>query len=464
MQAASAPCAATPASVPGKGKSTVFRPKPFNGQSRISGWRRVLILGMALAIVFSTHISIPADVDAAPYTATANLNIRSGPGTSFPVVGSIPSGGAVEVTGDLQDNFYPVTHDGVSGFASVDYLTAGGGEAVEEGEDGVNPAAGPTGTRYADARLNLRSGPSTADGVIVVIPDSAAVQLTGVIANGFSQITWNGTTGWASTSFLVTEGGTSEPAPTPATTPEPVTTPDTATEPEPEAPEASSIGDTPIGTAVVSTGGLSLNMRSGPGTNFGVIRSLPNGVQVEIMGDPEGEFRPVRYQGSKGWASATYLRLGAVTTPTQTPTATATPDDEPIGDAVVGTATVTTNGLSLNMRSGPGTNFGAIRTIPSGARVDVMGAAQNGFLPVRYQGSSGWSSMDFLRVGSTGTPTAMPTTTPTPTPTATATPDGSPTGTGVVNVSRAPSSRGSARAPGRATWSRPSASGWSTLW
>src|SRR5690606_8185662 len=80
---------------------------------------------------------------------------------------------------------------------------------------------------------------------------------------------------------------------------------------------------------------------------------------------------------------------------------------------------------------GPGSNFGIVRSIPSGATVDLVGAAQNGYLPVRYQGSAGWASATWLSSdgGTAPTATATPVTptatpvTPTPTPqTPTATP------------------------------------------
>jgi len=407
------------------------------------------MLGMVLAIAFGAHIPMPEAALAASYEATANLNIRAEPDVDSPTVGRIPSGGTVEVTGELQNNFYPVTYNGVSGFASADYLTVpGGGGSEEDGsseEDGGGTAAGPTGTRYVDARLNLRSGPATSYGVVAIMPAGAAVELTGEVANGFSRLTWNGNNGWAATEFLSTEGGAVEPTPAPeeATA---TATPVTPTAPNQESP---SIGDTPIGTATVSTVGVSLNMRSGPGTSFGVVRSLPSGAQVEVMGEAQNGFRPVRYQGNKGWASADFLRVGSggtPVTPTATATATAAPTNPPgggtIGDTVTGTASVTTVGLSLNMRSGPGTSFGVIRGIPSGAQVEVMGAAQGGFLPVRYQGTKGWASADFLRVGSGGTPitptataTATPVT-PTATATASATSDGNATGAGTVTAGR----------------------------
>ncbi len=189
-----------------------------------------------------------------------------------------------------------------------------------------------------------------------------------------------------------------------------------------------------IGSATVTTVGLSLNLRSGPGASFGVIRSLPSGATVDVMGAAQNGFLPVRYQGTKGWASTTYLRIGAGSTPTATPvtptatpvtptatpvspTATATP-----GDTVIGTGTV--NVARLNFRSGPGTSFGVIGVLNSGTRVDLLGAVQNGFRPIRYQGTKGWVSEQYLTVGTlvTPTPTTTPTATPvTPTPTATAT-------------------------------------------
>jgi uncharacterized protein YgiM (DUF1202 family) len=258
----------------------------------------------------------------------------------------------------------------------------------------------------------------------------------GAAQNGFLPVRYSGTKGWASATWL-RAGSVATPTSTPVT---PTATPVTPTS-TPATPTSTpgGIGDTPVGSATVITDGLSLNLRSGPGTTFGVIRSIPSGATVDVMGAAQNGFLPVRYAGTKGWASAAWLRVGATTptptatasptpaatpvTPTSTPaTPTATPTGTPggIGDTPVGVATVNTGGLSLYMRSGPGSTFSPIRTIPNGATVDVMGAAQNGYLPVRYQGTKGWSSATYLRVGSgTPTPTATATTTPTVTPTAT---------------------------------------------
>jgi uncharacterized protein YraI len=458
---------------------------------RLRLWQRVVVACTVLALVFGTQVSLPADVDAAAYRTTANVYMRTGPGTAYAIVRTIPNGTTVEVTGAAQNGYLPVTWSGSSGFASATYLTAGSGSTTPPTE------WGPTGTRYViDGRLNLRNGPGTSYGIIAVMPTGAAVSLTGRISNGYSQVTWNGTTGWAATQYLSSSGPV-QPTPTqppvtqpPATLPPPTQPPVTqppATQPPvtpvataTSAPSGVAIGDTVVGRAQVVTGGLALNMRTGPGTSYGVIRSIPNGTIVDVMGGARSGFLPVRYSGTKGWASQTYLRMttAPVTPTTAPPTATATrvpptpttvpptatatrvpstPTTAPatattipsggIGDTVVGTARVVTGGLSLNMRSGPGTTFAVLRSIPNGATVDVMGTAQNGFLPVRYLGTKGWSSATYLSVTTapvsptsttTATPTKTPTATPTKTPTATtvatATPTKTPTATGTITA------------------------------
>ena len=62
---------------------------------------------------------------AGPYLCTnikTTLNIRSGHGTSYPVVGSIPLGAIVTVT-KADGTWAHVEYNGVSGYASMEYLT-----------------------------------------------------------------------------------------------------------------------------------------------------------------------------------------------------------------------------------------------------------------------------------------------------------------------------------------------------
>lgn len=72
------------------------------------------------AILFAGAAS--ADTDAMAWT---DLNIRSGPGPMYSIVGVIPANGAVLVSGCLADaSWCTVTHEGVRGWAAGNYLTA----------------------------------------------------------------------------------------------------------------------------------------------------------------------------------------------------------------------------------------------------------------------------------------------------------------------------------------------------
>ena len=55
-----------------------------------------------------------------------------------------------------------------------------------------------------------------------------------------------------------------------------------------------------VGTAVTTS---DLNMREEPDANSALIVVIPNNTEVEILGEPQNGFYPVRYQDQEGWAS-----------------------------------------------------------------------------------------------------------------------------------------------------------------
>jgi uncharacterized protein YraI len=62
--------------------------------------------------------------------------------------------------------------------------------------------------------------------------------------------------------------------------------------------------------------------------------------------------------------------------------------------AVAAPALVTTN---LNVRTGPGTNYGSIGSLPNGAIVDVVGCTSGySWCRVNYRGLDGWASSRYL--------------------------------------------------------------------
>jgi uncharacterized protein YraI len=235
------------------------------------------------------------------------------------------------------------------------------------GPAGLIPQPAAAATASTTSSLNLRASASLSAAVLLVIPSGATVETTGATANGFSEVVYQGTTGWAYSQYLSTGGGS-----TPGTV---------------------------IGNAWVIDG--SLNLRSGPGTSYGVLLVMPNQAQVGVTGSPQNGFTPVRYNGVDGWAYSTFL---SSTAPGSNPAPSP-------GGQIIETRYATT---SLNLRSGAGLGFAVLTVIPSGGQVGITGSQQNGFFPVRFNGTDGWASATYLSTSAPGSGETPPPSTPPP--------------------------------------------------
>ena len=208
---------------------------------------------------------------------TSRVNLRGGPSTADDVIAVLDEGDSVTLTGGMENGFYPITtSNGDDGWVYGAYLA-------------VNASASGSSARTNDA-LNLRSGPSTGDDVILVIPAGSAVTITGNESNGFLPVTYNGTSGWASSHYL---SGSGQPA---------QTTDD-------------------------------VNFRTGPSLSSDVIRVVAPGRTVLVTGDAVDGFYPVDFDGESGWISTSFVSVDG-SSPT-TPTTPAAPDPEPVASAIV---------------------------------------------------------------------------------------------------------------------------------
>jgi len=217
--------------------------------------------------------------------------------------------------------------------------------------------------------LNLRSGPSTADAVVTVMPPGATVTATGADSNGFTPVTYNGAAGWAFAAFLQPAG----------TTPPPVD------------------DSNPGGGSATTTSDL--NLRAGPSTADAVLAVMPPGASVILSGEENNGFLGVSYNGTAGWAFAEFLQTSGAPPPSTDPGPTP-------GDGSGGTATVTS---ALNLRAGPSTGDAVLAVMPAGAEVTLTGDAANGFLAVSYGGRTGWAFATYLQTsGATPPPATDP--------------------------------------------------------
>ncbi len=188
---------------------------------------------------------------------TANLNMRTGPGTSYAVILVIPKGATVTVT-EYSGVWAKTTYSGKTGYCHTSYL---------------KDSTAPTEVRYTTANLNMRSGPGTDYSVILVIPKGSSVQVISS-SNGWAKITYNGKTGYASTAYLSATGSAS--------------------------PSTSS--------SHVYTTIAKLNLRSGPSTNYPVLLSIPQETVLAPIGTSNGWYK-VSYGGKTGYVSGSYISV-----------------------------------------------------------------------------------------------------------------------------------------------------------
>jgi uncharacterized protein YraI len=127
----------------------------------------------------------------------------------------------------------------------------------------------------------------------------------------------SGDEGWVAAEFVDVEGNLKA---VPVVTPEPVATPTTeptpTAAPSPTVPPEATAAPTPVPAVTVPipalTAGGGLRMRSGPGTNYGVLLLLAEGQEVNVLGrDEAGEWLKISLDsGEEGWVAAEFIDVG----------------------------------------------------------------------------------------------------------------------------------------------------------
>ncbi len=289
------------------------------------------------------------------------VNVRKGPGTNYAKVTTLNYGDKVEILDQtVVDGIAWGRYTG--GWVCItDYLTL---ETVREEvqapskpDDGYTTITKTYGTLTGWHYVNVRSGPGTNYAKVATLSYGDKVEILDQTMVG--GIAWGRYTGgWVCiTDYLTLE-----------TVEEKVEKP---TEPsQPSQPEAPAEPEKPAEPVVKTYGTLTgwhyVNVRSGPGTNYPKVGSLNYGDRVEILEKTVvGGIEWGRYSG--GWVCITdYLTLTTVTETTEAPT----PPKPSVPETGKKTFAIVTTS-SLNVRQGPGTNYGRVGYLTYGTRVEI---------------------------------------------------------------------------------------------
>jgi len=370
-----------------------------------------------------TSTATPGPVATPTFNATVNcnttLNVRTGPGTSYSIIGKLVDGQRIIVlTPYATASWHKISFNEAHGYAHKDYIILDSTlppstaptptpvptatpeptttpestptpvptatpvptntpEPTTTPEPTPEPEPTPTPTPGEDAlqfeakgtvtcsALNVRQGPSTSYSKVGSVYRNNVVYIVEKYATSkWHKIYYKGTTRYVYSAYIKitsNESGNvyyngSGYTETPSTEP--------PTEEPPTQPQ------TVYGTVTAS----SLNIRTGPSTNYSRVGSIPRGGVIEIR-EYGNTWSKIRFGGTSGYVSSKYFVLKTEVAPSA--------------------QTATVKASSLRIRKGPGTSYTHIGSIPNGKTVEII-SYDSSWSKIRYGGITGYCSTRYL--------------------------------------------------------------------
>jgi len=291
------------------------------------------ILGMSQVAMATT---------AGTFTTTAGVNIRAEPSTDARTVRTVTSGTRVDVIEHNPAGWSRVQSGNTTGFIRSDFLRF--------------PIGNTAATFRTTAAVNVRATASTESSVLRTVASGASVEVTEHDPAGWSRVSVGGTSGFIRSDFL-TRGNSA-------------------------ASGGSSGASSQQGAATLRTTST-VNFRTGPSTNDGVIRTLAANTSVNVLENQANGWSRVSQNGTTGFIRSDLLSAS--------------------GAAASATPISTQRTVSgVNMRSGAATTHGVIRLLPVNTSVEVLESQANGWSRVRHNGTVGFIRSDLLSTAGGG--------------------------------------------------------------
>ena len=316
----------------------------------------------------SQQRSAPAPVPVA-ITTPYLMNVRSGPGLDYEVITTVPEGTRASIYGrDPLDDWFQVQIEGVDGMVWIyqDLTT------VEGSLDGVRfllqseidlitrPGDGPLAITTPDI-LNVRSGPGLGYDILTTVPKGTQATIIGIGPNS----EW----------YKVNLGVLNEPAwiyASLTTVTGSLASVKQYTQAEVDGIETGA--DNPVATTVPAI----LNVRSGPGTEYDIVKTVEQGTQAEIIGiGPQDEWFLVELDSldDPAWI---YQDLTTVVGSLAGVRRVASWQvGQPGSDTEVERPIAVTYPSLVNVRVGPGESYSVLKAVGQGTRARIMGVGPN---------------------------------------------------------------------------------------
>lgn len=152
----------------------------------------------------------PQEPQKPTHLTKSNVNFRSGPSTSYPVVQYLVKGTKVTLIAEHSSTWVKASVNGMEGYISASYLQLIGTAPQAPEKPSVTPY-------MTTASVNFRSGPSTSNISYGILPHGTEISYLSA-SNGWANVIYNGKTGYISTAYIVSKSAYTPPAPAPVTT------------------------------------------------------------------------------------------------------------------------------------------------------------------------------------------------------------------------------------------------------
>lgn len=207
------------------------------------------------------------------YYTKANLNLRKGAGTSYMVLKTIPAGEKVTKI-SVSGGWAKVAYGSLTGYCSDAYLTKSNTLSNTSSNASQQSSSTTKTTYYVNTdSLNIRTGPSTAYKVYKKINKGTSVSVTKNRSDGWSEISMDGKTYYASSQYL-----------------------------SKNAVSSSSSSST---TKYVNTN--TLNVRTQPNTSSSIYKKITLGTSVNVIEKRNDGWSKIRMDNKDVYVSSEYL-------------------------------------------------------------------------------------------------------------------------------------------------------------
>ncbi|GAA1826953.1 SH3 domain-containing protein [Microlunatus capsulatus] len=272
-------------------------------------------------------------------TTTEALNVRSGPGTTYRVLGTLRDGQRV-TTLSTSGGWTRIEFRDAKAYVAAKYLRTTAATPVV-----ATPSVAAGSLRATTTAVNVRTGAGTSHAVLRVLAGGTRVTMTGRTADGFAEVVLGSRKGWVASTYLK------------ATTGVPAV----------------------VGTRVATA---ALDIRSTAADEYTRIAEVKKGTKLSITGAVANGRAQVVYAKAARWVTAKYLAA---------PTA-----DQP---AVPGLPRVTGTRYAtatLDIRSTSADSYTAVGEVPRGTALSITGVVVDGRMQIIWNKAARWVTAKYL--------------------------------------------------------------------